>query len=118
MPLTGTRLCSRLHKGGFLLSMARSRIKSLTQMAYGLKARALRYFVHLAYASGKQFKVLSLGFYLTHDKVGNPLQTEFGLSVFNNHRIITLQEKPEQAPTGELSRLIEIVLEGDLVVHC
>ena len=60
----------------------------------------------------------SPGFYPTHDRDGNPLQTEFGLSEFNNLQTITLQEKPEQAPTGQLPRLIEVVLEGDLVDNC
>ena len=78
--------------------------------------------VHFCPATGETIErvhtTASPGFYPTHDKDGNLLETEFGLSVFENHQVITLQEKPEQAPTGQLPRLVEIVLEGDLVDNC
>jgi DNA replication licensing factor MCM3 len=51
----------------------------------------------------------------TTDMNGNPLQTEFGLCQYKSVQFITLQEIPERAPTGQLPRSIDVVLEGDLV---
>jgi DNA replication licensing factor MCM3 len=53
--------------------------------------------------------------YPTKDKDGNPLETEFGLSVYKDHQTICLQEMPERAPMGQLPRSIELVLDHDLV---
>lgn len=51
----------------------------------------------------------------THDGNGNPYTFEFGLSHYKDHQSLTIQELPERAPTGQLPRSIEIVLEEDLV---
>jgi DNA replication licensing factor MCM3 len=53
--------------------------------------------------------------YPTKDSNHNPLETEFGLSVFKDHQTIVLQEMPEKAPMGQLPRSIELILDDDLV---
>jgi DNA replication licensing factor MCM3 len=39
------------------------------------------------------------------DKDGNPLKMEVALSDFKDGQTITLQEMPENSPTGQLPRL-------------
>lgn len=51
----------------------------------------------------------------THDINGRPLTFEFGLSHYKDHQTLTIQELPERAPTGQLPRSIEIIVEEDLV---
>ena len=55
------------------------------------------------------------GIYPKEDDKGNALVTEFGLSVYRNHQSLNIQEMPERAPTGQLPRSVEIVLDDDLV---
>lgn len=51
----------------------------------------------------------------TQDDAGNPLTTDFGLSKYRDHQMLTLQEMPETAPAGQLPRSVEVMMEDDLV---
>jgi len=53
--------------------------------------------------------------YPTQDDDGNPLQTEFGLSRYKDHQTLSIQELPEKAPTGQLPRSADVIVEHDLV---
>ncbi len=53
--------------------------------------------------------------YPTKDDNGNPLETEFGLSLFKDTQSFAIQEMPEAAPLGQLPRSVDVLVEADLV---
>lgn len=50
-----------------------------------------------------------------YDEEQNPLSLEYGLCEYRDVQTVTIQEMPENVPTGQLSRSMEIVLQEDLV---
>uniref|UniRef100_A0A1I7U881 DNA replication licensing factor MCM3 n=1 Tax=Caenorhabditis tropicalis TaxID=1561998 RepID=A0A1I7U881_9PELO len=52
--------------------------------------------------------------YPTEDENKNPLETEFGHSVYKDHQTFTIQELPESAPAGQLPRAVDCVADLDL----
>lgn len=54
----------------------------------------------------------------TEDADGNALEMEFGLSVFIDHQVVSLQERPESSPAGQMSRTCQVIADHDLADAC
>merc|ERR1719269_437932 len=50
----------------------------------------------------------------SHDKDGNRLEIDIGLSVYKDSQKFFVQETPENSPPGQIPRSIEVICEGDL----
>lgn len=85
--------------------------------------------VHYCPATGKQIERRhydlssleyhpSLNILETKDDEGNPLELEYGKSLYKDHQTLTLQEMPEVAPPGQLPRCVDVILEYDLIDKC
>lgn len=54
----------------------------------------------------------------TKDANDNPLEVEYGFSSFIDHQIITIQERPETTPAGQMPRSCDVIAEADLADAC
>lgn len=54
----------------------------------------------------------------TTDAEGHPLEMEFGRSVFTDHQLLTIQERPETAPAGQMPRSCDVIADNDLADVC
>ncbi|KFD73032.1 hypothetical protein M514_00163 [Trichuris suis] len=65
------------------------------------------------------FDALPTGaFYPKEDENQNPLETEYGLCKYKDHQKLSMQELPETAPTGQLPRSVEVIVDSDLTDRC
>ncbi|KAI6173760.1 DNA replication licensing factor MCM3 [Aphelenchoides besseyi] len=56
--------------------------------------------------------------YPKEDENKNPLETEFGLSVYKDHQVFSIQELPELSPPGQLPRSVDVIVDDDLADAC
>ena len=54
----------------------------------------------------------------TTDTEGHQLEMEFGRSVFADHQLLTIQERPETAPAGQMPRSCDVIADNDLADVC
>ena len=54
----------------------------------------------------------------TKDSKDRPLEVEYGFSEFVDHQVITIQERPESAPAGQMPRSCNVVADNDLADAC
>lgn len=60
-------------------------------------------------------EVATSNVYPTEDADGKLIKTEFGHCKYIDYQTISIQELPEKAPTGQLPRAIDVILNADLV---
>ena len=56
--------------------------------------------------------------YPTRDENDNLLVIEFGLCQYKDHQTLSIQEVPENAASGQLSRTVGVILKDNLVDSC
>ena len=54
----------------------------------------------------------------SRDDHDNPFETAHGLSLYRDYQKFTLQEMPENAPTGQMPKSVDIIVTDDLVDVC
>jgi len=56
--------------------------------------------------------------YMTENEEGKPVTTEYGLSSYEDHQVVSIQDMPERSQTGVIPRSVECILSRDLVDSC
>lgn len=54
----------------------------------------------------------------TADVEGHPVRMDFGRSKYLDHQVLTIQERPETSPAGQMPRSCEVVVDKDLADVC
>jgi DNA replication licensing factor MCM3 len=54
----------------------------------------------------------------TKDSKDRPLEVEYGFSEFVDHQVLTIQERPEAAPAGQMPRSCDVIADADLADAC
>ena len=54
----------------------------------------------------------------TKDSKDRPLEVEYGFSEFVDHQVLTIQERPESAPAGQMPRSCDVIADYDLADAC